>query len=149
MQNNNDNGRSQKKKFDLMFLLIVIISIVGVILLINYISSDKAQTLTPSEFKTEVTNGTIVDNKLSAKPVGGENYLLYTISGKYTKNDSNNEYDRNISIKVSSTNEISKYEIDNKFKIASNIQLPNFDKSVKVDKIFDMDLLNYSSKLYN
>ena len=72
-----------------------------------------------------------------------------TISGKYTKNDSNNEYDRNISIKVSSTNEISKYEIDNKFKIASNIQLPNFDKSVKVDKIFDMDLLNYSSKLYN
>ncbi len=84
MQNNNDNGRSQKKKFDLMFLLIVIISIVGVILLINYISSDKAQTLTPSEFKTEVTNNTIVDNKLSAKPVGGENYLLYTISGKYT-----------------------------------------------------------------
>ena len=61
----------------------------------------------------------------------------------------NNEYDRNISIKVSSTNEISKYEIDNKFKIASNIQLPNFNKSVKVDKIFDMDLLNYSSKLYN
>ena len=93
---------------------------------------------------TKSNNSTIYDYYILVK---GDDKT--TISGKYTKNDSNNEYDRNISIKVSSTNEISKYEIDNKFKIASNIQLPNFDKSVKVDKIFDMDLLNYSSKLYN
>ncbi len=85
MQNNeNKNGQAPRRKFDLMFLLVVIISIVGVIFLINYIARDRAEVLSYNTFAEICENGTIKNNTVTAKPVGGDNYLLYTISGQYT-----------------------------------------------------------------
>ena len=92
MQNNdeNKNGQYPKRKFDLMFLLLVAISIVGVIFLINYIARDRAEPLSYSAFCDYVANDKINNNTLTAKPVGGENYNLYTISGQYKVGDTGN-----------------------------------------------------------
>ncbi len=89
MQNNeNKNNQYPKRRFDLMFLLLVAISIVGVIFLINYIARDRAEVVSYDTFVGLVENNGIIDNKVKAKPVGGENYQLYTISGNY-KNANN------------------------------------------------------------
>ena len=94
MQNNeNKNGQQQpRRKFDLMFLLVVIISIVGVIFLINYIARDRADVLSYSAFSELCETNAIKDGTLTAKPVGGDNYLLYTISGKYTSGNATKSF---------------------------------------------------------
>ena len=85
MQNNDKNGQSPRRKFDLMFLLVVIVAVVGVIFLINYVARDKAEVLTYNDFVLNYNNNAI-NKDVVAKPVGGENYMLYTITGKYTVN---------------------------------------------------------------
>ena len=91
MQNNDKNGQGQKKKFDLMFLLVVVIAIVGVIFLINYIARDRVETLSYNDFVTNY-NADAINKDVVAKPVGGENYNLYTLTGKYTLNGSTKSF---------------------------------------------------------
>ena len=91
MQNNDKNGQGQKRKFDLMFLLVVVVAIVGVIFLINYIARDRADEFTYNDFVLNYEKNAI-NKDVVAKPVGGENYDLYIITGKYTLNGSTKSF---------------------------------------------------------
>ena len=101
MQNNeNKNGQMPKRRFDLMFLLVVIISIVGVIFLINYIARDRAEVLNYNTFVQIAESNSIVENSVTAKPVGGDNYLLYQITGRYTPAASGTNVKKSFSVIV-------------------------------------------------
>ena len=96
MQENNKNNQQDPKQqprrgIDFRFIVMVVIAIIGVIFLIRYIGQDKPETITYNEFAERVENTSIAGD-LKATPVGGENYLLYQISGKYTENKKTIEF---------------------------------------------------------
>ncbi len=106
MQNNEDkNNQYPKRRFDLVFLLLVAISIIGVIFLINYIARDRAEVVSYDTFVGLVEQNGVIDNKVKAKPVGGENYNLYTISGSF-KNANNVTKTFNIVVTYDTVQEI-------------------------------------------
>ena len=80
--------QAPKKKFDFLFLIIILISILGVVLLINGMSRKQPERITYNEFITELAAGH-VNEDVYGRPVGGENYGLYQITGKIVVSDSN------------------------------------------------------------
>ncbi len=77
--------QAPKKKFDFLFLIIIITTIIGVVLLINGMSRRQPDILNYNEFVVKVENGEIYE-ELNASPVGGENYGLYRVTGNLKEN---------------------------------------------------------------
>ena len=83
-KNNNQNNQNRRRGFDLIFFIVVILAIVAVVLLIrNLMTSSSVTTFSYQEFVTKVNEEKIVPEKIIAKPAGGENYEIYTITGTY------------------------------------------------------------------
>lgn len=89
MQDNNQKNQNKKPKFkfDWFFTLFIIMAIIGVVTLINYLSTPTTDTLTYSEVVYYAKQGKIETDKngvqIYASPVGGENYNMYTLTGTY------------------------------------------------------------------
>lgn len=89
MQNNNQNQKP-RKKFDFLFYLVIIVAIIGVFLLIQNLTRPNPKSLTFTELETAVEKNLVDTTSLSAQPVGGENYDMFTIYGSIK--DSKGEY---------------------------------------------------------
>ncbi len=83
-KNNNQNNQNRRRGFDLIFFIVVILAIVAVVLLIrNLMTSSSVTTFSYQDFVQKVEEEKIVPEKIVAKPAGGENYDVYTITGTY------------------------------------------------------------------
>lgn len=101
MQQNN-NQKQVKKKFDVLYFIIVALVIVGVFLLIRGLVKTGPREINFDEFTTYVVEGDIKGD-ISATPIGGENYGVYTVTGKIEENDKVNEFTMNITSEVLNT----------------------------------------------
>ena len=82
-QNNGAPRQQQpKKKFDFLFLFIIIAAIIAVVTLIRGLSVKQPEQLTYEKFTALVVENR-VEQDLNAKAVGGENMFLYQITGHY------------------------------------------------------------------
>ncbi len=85
-ENKNKNQANQpKKRFDFIFVLVVIVAIAAIGILINGLTKSEPDNITYQEFSERIEMGSIA-GELVASPVGGENYLIYRISGEYIEN---------------------------------------------------------------
>ena len=123
MQNNNNKEPQEKKsrrKFDIVFILVVIILIIAIFFLIRGFTTKNPENLDYQTFVTALKNGKVTDT-ISATPVGGDNYLMYGLSGTYINAEGNKV---SFSINVTSTilEELIKDNVGYKFYIvpASN-----------------------------
>lgn len=123
MQNNNNKEPQEKKsrrRFDIVFILVVIILIIAIFFLIRGFTIKNPDELDYHTFVTALKDGKIKES-INATPVGGDNYLMYGLSGTYTNTEGNNV---SFSINVTSTllEELIKDNPAYKFKIvpASN-----------------------------
>ncbi len=84
MQQNNQN-QQPRKKFDLLFYLIIILAIIGVFLLIQNLTRPNPKELSYADLVVALQDNTneIDQTSLSAQPIGGENYQMFVISGNY------------------------------------------------------------------
>ena len=89
-QNKNLNNQTPKHKFDIAFIVMLLIGIVGVFMIIQFLSVKNPEKLTYNEF-VEYVETDKISGDLKATPVGGENYLMYTISGTYLNADGKSE----------------------------------------------------------
>ena len=86
-ENKNKNQANQpKKRFDFIFVLVVIVAIAAIGILINGLTKSEPDNITYQEFSERIEMGSIT-GELVASPVGGENYLIYRISGEYLENN--------------------------------------------------------------
>ena len=89
MQNNNNNNNSpkqQRRRFDPIFFIFCIVIVIGVVMFISRFTGTKTETLTFDNFTTKVEAGDVIP-ELKASPIGGENYGLYEITGKFKNTD--------------------------------------------------------------
>ncbi len=77
---NNNNKRQQRFKFDIISILLVIITIVAVILFIRQFTQAQVKQISVSDFLKYVEQGNIT-GQLASAPAGYENYNLFKISG--------------------------------------------------------------------
>ena len=88
MQNNDKNNKMPKRRFDWMFIIIIILAIVGIFLLIrsmaNTSSTEKLNYTTLMQY---ITDKNI--KEITAVPVGGENYLMYKVTGTFVDGSNN------------------------------------------------------------
>ena len=86
MQDNNQNRPQQprKKKFDLAFSLFIILMVVGAIILIRQLTQPKALEYTFKELEVALvdTVNPVNSETLTAQPVGGQNYDMFTLTGE-------------------------------------------------------------------
>ncbi|MBE6136784.1 MAG: ATP-dependent zinc metalloprotease FtsH [Erysipelotrichaceae bacterium] len=94
MQQNN-NQRHGRKKFDLLYFLVVAAIVVGVILLIRGFIQTGPREINFDEFTTYVAEGDI-KGEISAQPIGGENYGVYVITGNIEENEKVTQFTMNI-----------------------------------------------------
>ena len=108
MQNNNQKKPVQKKRFDIIFFILVILTIIGVFFLIRGFTTTSPKELNYNEFTEYVETGKIA-GVVTAKPVGGENYGIYTITGAYNDNGKISKFTLNVTTQL--LEQI--YELDN------------------------------------
>ena len=108
MQNNNQKKPEQKKRFDIIFFILVILTIIGVFFLIRGFTTTSPKELNYNEFTEYVETGKIA-GVVTAKPVGGENYGIYTITGAYNDNGKISKFTLNVTTQL--LEQI--YELDN------------------------------------
>ena len=108
MQNNNKKKPEQKKRFDIIFFILVILTIIGVFFLIRGFTTTSPKELNYNEFTEYVETGKIA-GVVTAKPVGGENYGIYTITGAYNDNGKISKFTLNVTTQL--LEQI--YELDN------------------------------------
>ena len=108
MQNNNQKKLEQKKRFDIIFFILVILTIIGVFFLIRGFTTTSPKELNYNEFTEYVETGKIA-GVVTAKPVGGENYGIYTITGAYNDNGKISKFTLNVTTQL--LEQI--YELDN------------------------------------
>ena len=85
MQDNNNKNPQDKKsrrRFDIVFFLVIIILIVAIFFLIRGFNTQNPESLDYQTFITALKDGKVTD-VINATPVGGENYLLYNVTGTY------------------------------------------------------------------
>ena len=102
MQNNNNKEPQEKKarrRFDIVFILVVIILIIAIFFLIRGFTTKNPENLDYQTFVTALKNGMVTDT-INATPVGGDNYLMYGLSGTYINAQGNKV---SFSINVTST----------------------------------------------
>ena len=80
MQNNNKKPEPRKRRFDFIYIGLIILTILGVFFLIRGMTQKKAVQYTYDEVVEKINNGTI-KGELTVTPAGGENYELYVIKG--------------------------------------------------------------------
>ena len=80
MQGNNQKQPQQprRRKFDLVFAFFIALMVVGAVILIRQLTQPKAVELTYKELEVALINS----ETLSAQPVGGENYDMFTLTGE-------------------------------------------------------------------
>ena len=96
MQDNNQNQNKKqsnpnqrpRRKFDWIFPIVVIIAIVGIILLIQHLMTPNPKELSYSELVIAMNDTTnpVNTESVAAQPVGGSNYFMFTITGKFADN---------------------------------------------------------------
>lgn len=94
-QNNNNNPRQAKRKFDFLFIIIVALAIVGIFLLIRSLTNAGPTKLTYDDFIAKVESGNIT-GEIKVTPAGGENYELYTVTGKYNLDGKTYDFTMNL-----------------------------------------------------
>ena len=102
MQNNKNKEPQEKKsrrRFDIVFILVVIILIIAIFFLIRGFTTKNPENLDYQTFVTALKNGKVTDT-INATPVGGDNYLMYGLSGTYINAQGNKV---SFSINVTST----------------------------------------------
>ncbi len=86
MQDNNQNKPHQprRKKFDLLFSFFIILMVVGAIILIRQLTQPKAVELTYKELEVALVDpiNPINSETLTAQPIGGQNYDMFTLTGE-------------------------------------------------------------------
>ncbi|MCR5113557.1 MAG: ATP-dependent zinc metalloprotease FtsH [Acholeplasmatales bacterium] len=84
MQNN--NKQQPKRKFDWLFIIIIIVAIIGLYLLISGIfNTSSTETINYAALSSYISNSSYTVSDMSAVPVGdGGNVGLYTLTGVYT-----------------------------------------------------------------
>ncbi len=75
-------NQKPRKKFDFLFYLLIIVVIIGVFLLIRNLTRPNPKTLTYADLVVAVEQQKIDSESLSAQPAGGQNYDMFTISGR-------------------------------------------------------------------
>ncbi len=87
MQQNNQNQQNQKprKRIDWLFPIIVILAVVGIFLLIQHLTTPKPKELSYAELVValEDTTNPVDTSSISAQPIGGVNYQMFTIRGNF------------------------------------------------------------------
>lgn len=94
MKESENKNPKQRRGFDILFFLIVIVAIVGVVLLINNLAKAPTATVNYNKVNTwlDSTSCPITSQELTVTPAGGDyNYELYTVSGKYKEANMTNE----------------------------------------------------------
>lgn len=100
MQNNNQNQNQtpQKQqmptrgpKFKLSYIIFIIIFFLGMYFFITSLTRQNPKELSYAELVTKVEANEVDTNTLYAQPIGGENFQLYTIAGKFTTKNQNGE----------------------------------------------------------
>lgn len=94
-QNNNNNPKQAKRKFDFLFIIIVVLAIIGVFLLIRSLTNAGPTKLTYDDFIAKVESGNIT-GEIKVIPAGGENYELYTVTGKYNLDGKTYDFTMNL-----------------------------------------------------
>ncbi len=84
MQQNNNNPKQARRKFDFMFFIVVALVIIGVFLLIRNLTNQGPTKLTYDDFTTKVESGNI-SGEITVTPAGGSNYELYEVTGVYNQ----------------------------------------------------------------
>lgn len=84
-QNNQNQNQRPRKKFDLLFYLIIIVAIIGVFLLIQNLTKPNPKELSYADLVEALDDSVneIDTTTLSAQPIGGENFQMFVITGKY------------------------------------------------------------------
>lgn len=87
MQQNNQNQQNQKprKRIDWLFPIIVILAVVGIFLLIQHLTTPKPKELSYAELVVALEDKTnpVDTSSISAQPIGGVNYQMFTIRGNF------------------------------------------------------------------
>ena len=104
MDNNNKNQNQNpmpggRRKFDIMFTIIIILVLVGVFLLIRGFTKQGPVELNYNEFVSYVDSGEIA-GILNAKLIGGQNYDMFIISGVMTTAEGTQEFTLNVTEEV-------------------------------------------------
>ena len=87
-------NKENKRRFDFLFVLIIIAAFVAIFFIIrNIVNSNSVQTLNFNEVVSYVEDPTAAYTirTIDATPVGGENYLMYEITGTMTSNLDNSQ----------------------------------------------------------
>lgn len=84
MQQNNNNPKQTRRKFDIMFFIVVALVILGVFLLIRNLTNQGPTKLTYDDFTAKVESGNIT-GEINVTPAGGSNYELYEVTGTYNQ----------------------------------------------------------------
>ena len=114
-QNKNLNSQAPKHKFDFAFIILLLIAVVGVFMIIQFLSVKGPEKITYNEF-VEYVEAEQITGDLKATPVGGENYLMYTISGEFI-NEKGDKGKFSLIVNNELLNEIMKEEAFNKVNI--------------------------------
>ncbi len=114
-QNKNLNNQAPKHKFDFAFIILLLIAVVGVFMIIQFLSVKGPEKITYNEF-VEYVEAEQITGDLKATPVGGENYLMYTISGEFI-NEKGDKGKFSLIVNNELLNEIMKEEAFNKVNI--------------------------------
>ncbi len=85
-QKNENNNKMPKRRFDWMFIIIIILAIVGIFLLIRSMANSSSTEKLNYTTLMEYINGTNI-KEVTAVPVGGENYLMYKVTGTFVTAD--------------------------------------------------------------
>ncbi len=104
MDNNNKNQNQNpmpggRRKFDIMFTIIIILVLVGVFLLIRGFTKQGPVELNYNEFVSYVDSGEIA-GILNAELIGGQNYDMFIISGVMTTAEGTQEFTLNVTEEV-------------------------------------------------
>ena len=101
MQDNNNRNQNQnpmpggKRRFDILFTIIIIVVLVGVFLLIRGFTQKGPLELNYNEFVAHVEAGEIA-GILNAELIGGQNYDMFIIHGSMTTADGVQEFTVNV-----------------------------------------------------
>jgi cell division protease FtsH len=85
MQDNNQKEPQEKKsrrRFDIVFILVVVILIVCIFFLIRGFTKSNPDILDYQTFVNALDSGKVTGT-INATPVGGDNYLMYNLTGTY------------------------------------------------------------------
>lgn len=91
MQDNNQKEPQEKKtrrRFDIVFILVVVILIIGIFFLIRGITRSNPTPMDYNELVYNLDRGKITGT-IYATPVGGDNYLMYNLTGSFINADGN------------------------------------------------------------